>query len=414
MPGTSGGDNIGGTRFTDIIDPLAGNDTLIGYGGSDVIFASPGDDMIHGHFADYFGAEGGAADFTGHVQGVDTVVYASARADVVLTPVDLAGYWGHTDLTTTKGWQTTSSLEGKETLHEVSRLVFADNEAIALDIGGPPGSWSPTARAVKLLAAIFGPESLDNEQGVGQALSLIDGGMSDEAFAALALGYLGLSEPEDVVSLVWSNVAEAPMDDYYRDLIVELFESGMTTSEFVVLASDSPYNTDKIKLTGVPDGESLASTGLAYRHYPAPSSTTASVTINGTTIGNISTIGDVSIAGSLSIIGDIAIAGTLVVVGGHISIIGNITNAGNISTIGQASTSGAISATGNITAIGQSSTIWGITIESISPTSWLAGSLTYLPAESTLVIAPAPGTLAQFVGVDAELQVFDLFLGAGP
>jgi hypothetical protein len=62
--------------------------------------------------------------------------------------------------------------EGRDLAYDVERLLFDDGRW-ALDVDGHAGT------AVKLLGAVFGPDSVRIEAYVGIVLQVLDGGMSE-------------------------------------------------------------------------------------------------------------------------------------------------------------------------------------------------------------------------------------------
>ncbi|MGO4837404.1 calcium-binding protein, partial [Rhizobiaceae sp. 2RAB30] len=92
LNGTAGNDPITGTNpgdagnpdGIDIINGLAGNDTLFGLGGDDVIQGGLGDDIIQG---------GLGADNMDGGDGYDTLTFADATSDVAVL-LNGAGFRG--------------------------------------------------------------------------------------------------------------------------------------------------------------------------------------------------------------------------------------------------------------------------------------------------------------------------------
>lgn len=162
--------------------------------------------------------------------GIDVAVFAGDRADY-----EPSSAFGFFYLTAADGQS------GFDTLINVERLAF-DDVNVALDVDGDAGT------VAKVIGAVFGAAAVDNTAYVGIGLGLLDGGMSDEALAALALGVMvpGLGH-QAVVQLVYTNVVGfAPSADQLA-LFKGMLDSGaMTPAGLVIMASNTSLNLEKI------------------------------------------------------------------------------------------------------------------------------------------------------------------------
>jgi hypothetical protein len=268
MDGTGIDDTIFLTAAADIVDPHDGNDLVYGFGGWDVFFASEGDDVLYGRTRP---GESPGLDYE-----IDTLVFASARADVTIEPHNFILFHNpshHIAPTVYAGWKLTApaEAEGVETVLDVDRFVFAGGQATAVDIGWfgfYPWEERTAGQAAKLVGALFGAPALENEFLVGIVLAGLDAGLGEEYVAALSLEYQGADTPEEIVRLIWDNVVAEPIVESYLQEYVGLIEGGMSGAQFAVQASDHYYNTDRIGLTGYTPGIMLRETGLDYEYYP--------------------------------------------------------------------------------------------------------------------------------------------------
>ncbi|MBK9237808.1 MAG: hypothetical protein IPO19_18245 [Rhodoferax sp.] len=142
-----------------------------------------------------------------------------------------------------------SGSEGRDTLTGIERLHFADSK-IAYDMDGRAG------QTAKLLGAVFGVAALGNKQLVGIGLQLLDGGMSYEQLAGLAVAAAGKTSHADVVSLLWANlVGVAPTTDQAAP-VVALLDGGVSVGALTVVVAELSLNAERINLVG------LAQSGL--------------------------------------------------------------------------------------------------------------------------------------------------------
>lgn len=138
-----------------------------------------------------------------------------------------------------------------DSIKNIERINFKDTY-LAIDLNGNAG------KAVKILGAVFGKDSINNKNYVGIGLNLLDAGWSYDNLAALALDAAGAKTNDQIVSLLWTNVIGTKPTDADKQPFIELLENGMTPSALAHLAADSSFNTTNINLVG------LAQAGIEY------------------------------------------------------------------------------------------------------------------------------------------------------
>lgn len=218
IAGSAGDDAMAGTAARDTLDAGAGNDTLR---------SSADDDIL----------QGGA--------GIDVGRYSGRQADHYLEH-QIDGSWVVSDLV---------GANGRDLAYDVERLVFDDSQ-LAIDVDGHAGT---TAR---FLGAVFGPDSVGNLAYAGIGLSLLDGGMSDEALMRLALDARLGPAPSNaaVVDLLWFNLFNALPDLATHQTLEGLISSGSFTQVSLgLLASETDINLANISF------EDIVEFGLPYQ-----------------------------------------------------------------------------------------------------------------------------------------------------
>jgi hypothetical protein len=138
-----------------------------------------------------------------------------------------------------------------DTVRNIERLQFTD-KSIAFDLDGNAGTTA------KILGAVFGKDSLIQQNYVGIGLSLLDQGMSYDTLSSLALDAANVRSPLQIVNLLWNNVMGIKASDSDLAPYIRLLENGMTPGALVHLAADSAFNLANINLVG------LAATGIDY------------------------------------------------------------------------------------------------------------------------------------------------------
>ena len=182
-------------------------------------------------------ANAGGSVFIDGLAGIDTVNFSGLRSAFSITHTA-------TDFTVT----------GPQSVHltNVERLHFNDIN-LALDMSGNAGTTA------KLIAALFGKSTLDNEIYVGLGIRLLDGGMSEHDLAALAVASnqftaaAGSTSNTDFVRLVYHNVTGVDPSAQALANFVGLLDSGAATkADLAVLAAEHALN--QVNLVGVTNG----------------------------------------------------------------------------------------------------------------------------------------------------------------
>jgi hypothetical protein len=214
---------------TDFTDPI----TISDRNGSQLMRTFAGNDIIFD--ADH----AGAASIDGGL-GVDTAVYSGQRAQYTLDP--------------TATGMAVNGAGLHDSLKNIERLQFSDTK-VALDLDGHAGT------VAKFIGAVFGASSVQNAAYVGIGLSLLDGGMSEDALMQLALNArLGAGASDAaVVTTLYENVVGSPIPAGALAAYTDQIAHGEVTQVGLArMAADVSLNTAHIGLTG------LAATGLAY------------------------------------------------------------------------------------------------------------------------------------------------------
>ena len=196
-------------------------DTIVGNDAANVLQGAAGDDALNG----------GA--------GTDTAVFVDQYANYTLKANGNA-------------WEvSTLKADGKDTLQNIERLQFAD-KFLALDVNGAAGVTA------KVIGAVLGKTQVLNPSYMGIGLSYVDKGMSYADLGALALRAVGAVGNDAVVSTLWRNVVGFEATAEQKAPYIKMLAEGMKAGDLVVLAADTPFNTNNINLVG------LAQTGIEY------------------------------------------------------------------------------------------------------------------------------------------------------
>ncbi|MGE4241311.1 M10 family metallopeptidase [Ramlibacter sp.] len=209
------------------------SDVLFGNGAANALSGGAGDDRLQGRGGDDR-LDGGA--------GLDTAVYATARANYEVVRVGT----GFNVLDR-------SGVEGKDTLAGIERIRFADG-GLALDLDGNAGV------VAKALGLVFGAAGVANASLVGSSLASLDGGMSAADLMQSALNLkLGGASNGAMVDLICTRLLGTPPSAELHNALTGLLDSGaVTQGQLGVVASNLPMNAEQIGLVG------LAETGLAF------------------------------------------------------------------------------------------------------------------------------------------------------
>ena len=204
-------------------------DTLVGSSGNDTLDTLQGDDLLRGGSGDDI-LQGGA--------GIDTGRYAGSASGYFIEHMNTGG-WVVRDLV---------GDEGRDLAYDVERLLFDDGRW-ALDLDGHAGT------AVKLLGAVFGPDSVRIEAYVGILLQVLDGGMDESTLMQLALqARLGPDQvtPTNVVNLLYSNLIGTLPDTPTRLALEAVIDNGSYTPVSLSQAvAELDLNLENIDFVGI-------------------------------------------------------------------------------------------------------------------------------------------------------------------
>ncbi len=123
---------------------------------------------------------------------------------------------------------------------------------MALDLNGNAGI------VAKILGAVFGRAAVTNKQFVGIGLSYIDAGWTYDNLAGLALSAAGASSPDQVVTLLWTNVIGSAPTESNKAPFIGMLQGGTTPGALAHMAADTEFNTLNINLVG------LMQTGIGF------------------------------------------------------------------------------------------------------------------------------------------------------
>jgi hypothetical protein len=115
------------------------------------------------------------------------------------------------------------------------------NTSVAIDIDGNAGTIA------KLLGAVFGKGAVLNKEYVGIGLDLLDQGLPAKNLAAAALRLAHADTPDQMVSLVWTNIVGTAPSAENKAALLPLLDA-MSTGEFAMLAADTALNIQNINL----------------------------------------------------------------------------------------------------------------------------------------------------------------------
>ena len=175
--------------------------------------------------------------------GVDTALFSGARAGYSLNKT--AGGFTVKDNVGT---------EGTDTLSNVERTKFTDM-GLALDLDAAAGITA------KILGAVFGKESITNQEYAGIGLSLLDAGEGYGSLMQLALNVrLGFGASNtDVVNLLYTNVVGVAPNASELALYKGMLDDGsFVQAGIAIFAAETPLNAQNIDLVG------LSANGLGF------------------------------------------------------------------------------------------------------------------------------------------------------
>ncbi|QFY89674.1 hypothetical protein D5125_09335 [Magnetovirga frankeli] len=244
--GYAGDDDLDGGLGDDFIDGGAGNDLLFGDWGSDILIGGAGDDRIVASIGsdEYYG--GTEHDSSNAWDEIDTVYYSNAFSPVHIEVASAENNLIYVDAYSAAGGHMTHVLQ------DIERIEF-DAFTLAYDLDGNAGD------AVRLIGAVYGAAEIDNLATVGYYLDYLDTGYSFEAVMGYALDDVGAYSNEDVVDLLYFNLAGCLPSFDVQDQFVDLLEDGLfSQEELAVFAADLQLNALNIDLAG------LAYSGIEY------------------------------------------------------------------------------------------------------------------------------------------------------
>jgi len=205
------------------------DDVLIGSDGNDWFVPGEGNDQIEGR------------------GGFDTVVMGGPRSAFSFS---ISPFSGRTIVTANDG------VSGSDSLAGVERLKFTDG-GVAFDMDGAAG------RLVKLMATVFGIDSLKSPAMVNRYLAMVDSGMASDRVAdwmlnadAFTSAWGPRSDATIANALVQHVFERAPTKEEHDYVVSLLQEYGQNV--IVVVASNLSLLTDQIDLVG------LSQLGLPY------------------------------------------------------------------------------------------------------------------------------------------------------
>lgn len=183
--------------------------------GNDYFYPSIGNDSIDGG------------------NGTDTTIFPSTLSSNSINKT-INGY-------------TVTGTDQIDELINIERVHFTDKK-LAFDLTGNAGITA------KVLGAVFGKDSVSNEEYVGIGLNLLDNGMSYGDLMKLAIdARLGANASHsDVVDLLYTNVVgESPSAEVLASFVGQLDSGVYTVASLGMLAADTTLNADNINLVGI-------------------------------------------------------------------------------------------------------------------------------------------------------------------
>ena len=226
---------VSGTNGDDNLDATSGmsGEFLIGGNGTDTM-----EGQLLGSYTQTFKGGLGNDNIDGG-GGIDTAIYSGPRLSYL---IELNDRFLFDDQRIVTDKRTGSNTDGTDTLENTERLIFSDS-GLAFDLDGSAG------KVAKLIGAVFGAGSVSNADYVAIGLSYLDSGTSYEDLAALAIDAVGANSPEQVVSLLWNNVAGSlPTTDQIRGVLKDL---GTSSGKLGIYAADHSRNEANINMVGL-------------------------------------------------------------------------------------------------------------------------------------------------------------------
>jgi Ca2+-binding RTX toxin-like protein len=223
LNGSSFADKLFGNEVANAMNGGNGNDLIEGWDGNDTLIGGQGDDQLNG------GTGVDVAQLSGNWNNYST---AKNSSSFVVT-------------------DKRSGQDGIDSLINIERLKFLD-KTLAIDLDG---NASITA---KVIGAVLGKDTVKNPTIFGIGLSYADKGWSYSELGALALNAVGAVSHDAIVSTLWRNVLGFNASAADKAPFIKMLTDGMKPGDLVVLAADTPFNTNNIGLVG------LIQTGIEY------------------------------------------------------------------------------------------------------------------------------------------------------
>ncbi len=231
------GPDILGTSGPDTLTGTTASETMWGFGGNDWFFPLQGDDVIWGN-----GATPAADDGT-----MDTVFYGAARSQYTIK--------ANADGSLITVADTVPNREGTDTLHNIERLVFADQH-LSFDLKGDPG------QAYRLYQAAF--NRAPDAAGLGVQINALDTGTPlvqlsqnfiDSAEFAATYGTLNNTQ---FITQLYANVLHRAPEPAGLAYYQQNMAAGETRAQVLMAFSESPENQANVV------GQGVTATGIAW------------------------------------------------------------------------------------------------------------------------------------------------------
>jgi hypothetical protein len=218
---------------SEVLHGTSQDDQIWGIGGNNTFAGSSGNDLFIG------------------ATGIDTVTFEAPKSHFSISTISV---FDPKTQQVSNGFltQDLTGFYDENSFAYVDRIQFSD-QALALDLDGHAG------QVAKVLGAVFGVDVVSNKEYVGIGLSLLDGGMSYEDLASLAISVAGQTTFEEISKLLWTNViGSAPSAEDIAPFVTMLELGQLSIGSLTTLAADTDLNAVNIDLVG------LSQTGLAY------------------------------------------------------------------------------------------------------------------------------------------------------
>ena len=230
-------DIVSGTNEDDNLDSSAGfkGEILLGGRGVDTMTGGLDSQIFMGGFGNDI-IDGGS--------GIDNAIYNSPRANYALS-LNESLFFADQRIVTDK--RLAPGSDGTDTLENIERLIFTDS-GLAFDLDGSGGN---AGKVAKLIGAVFGAESVSKADYVAIGLYYLDTGTSYEDLAAGAILIAGAKSPEQIVTLLWTNIFDSPPTADEAQPYIDMLNSGTSVGKLGVSAAEYSLNQTNINLVGL-------------------------------------------------------------------------------------------------------------------------------------------------------------------